>query len=103
MDEALSYDVNVWRWLLKIGYPYLLMLPQLVAVDVDFPIDVVLYKTDTYHIVEYRYNAKELMEISEWWQKIIREAIRELPHDWIEGVFSKLEDSPIPIKNVIQD
>ena len=73
------------------------------AVDVDFPIDVVLYQADSYHIVEYRYNANELMQISEWWQKTIREAIRQLPHDWIEAVFSKLEDSPIPIKNAIQD
>ena len=101
MDRALSYDVNL-EMALKIGY-LAFDATRTSAVDVDFPIDVVLYKADTYHIVEYRYNAKELMEISEWWQKIIREAIRELPYDWIEAVFSKLEDSPIPIKNAIQD
>jgi len=101
MDRALSYDLNM-DMALKIGY-LAFDATRTSAVDVDFPIDVVLYQADTYNIVEYRYSSKELMEISEWWQSILREAIRELPHNWIEAVFSKLEDSPIPIKNAIQD
>lgn len=101
MDRALSYDLNL-EMALKIGY-LAFDATRTSAVDVDFPIDVVIYQTDSYHIVEYRYNAKELMEISDWWQKIIREAIRELPDKWIDAVFTKLQDSPIPIKNAIQD
>ena len=45
----------------------------------------------------------ELMQLSEWWQNTIREAIRELPHNWVDSVFEKLEERPIPIKNAIQD
>ena len=101
MDRALSYELNM-EMALKIGY-LAFDATRTSAVDVDFPIDVVLYEADSYHVVEYRYDAKELTQISEWWQKTIREAIRELPHDWIEAVFSKLEDSLIPIKNAIQD
>jgi len=101
MDRALSYDLNL-EMALKIGY-LAFDATRTSAVDVDFPIDVVIYQTDSYHIVEYRYDAKELMEISDWWQKIIREAIRELPDGWIEAVFSKLQEFPIPIKNAIQD
>ncbi len=95
---------------LKIGY-LAFDATRTSAVDVDFPIDVVLYRADSYHIVEYRYNSHELMQLSEWWQNTIREAIRELPHNWIEAVYSKLEETPIsineetpiPIKNAIQD
>lgn len=101
MDRALSYDLNM-EMALKIGY-LAFDATRTSAVDVDFPIDVVLYESDSYHIVEYRYDAKELMVISEWWQQTIREAIRELPYDWVEAVFSKLKDSPISLKNAIQD
>jgi len=90
MDRALSYELNM-ETALKIGY-LAFDATRTSAVDVDFPIDVVLYKADTYDIVEHRYERAELIRISEWWQKTIREAIRELPHDWVEGAFSKLGD-----------
>jgi putative proteasome-type protease len=88
MDRALSYELNM-ETALKIGY-LAFDATRTSAIDVDFPIDVVLYKADTYDIVEHRYERAELIRISEWWQKTIREAIRELPHDWVEGAFSKL-------------
>ena len=90
MDRALSYELNM-ETALKIGY-LAFDATRTSAIDVDFPIDVVLYKADTYDIVEHRYERAELIRISEWWQKTIREAIRELPHDWVEAAFSKLGD-----------
>jgi putative proteasome-type protease len=74
---------------LKIGY-LAFDATRTSATDVDFPIDVVLYRGDTYDIVEHRYERTELIEISDWWQKRLREAIRELPHDWVMASFSKL-------------
>jgi len=88
MDRALSYELNM-ETALKIGY-LAFDATRTSAVDVDFPIDVVLYRADTYDIVEHRYERAELIQISDWWQKTIREAIRELPHDWVEAAFSKL-------------
>lgn len=88
MDRALSYELNM-ETALKIGY-LAFDATRTSAIDVDFPIDVVLYRADTYDIVEHRYERAELIQISEWWQKRIREAIRELPHDWVEAAFSKL-------------
>lgn len=90
MDRALSYELNM-ETALKIGY-LAFDATRTSAIDVDFPIDVVLYRADTYDIVEHRYERAELIRISEWWQKTIREAIRELPHDWVEAAFSKLGD-----------
>jgi putative proteasome-type protease len=88
MDRALSYELNM-ETALKIGY-LAFDATRTSATDVDFPIDVVLYRADTYDIVEHRYERTELMQISDWWQKRLREAIRELPHDWVKAAFSKL-------------
>jgi putative proteasome-type protease len=90
MDRALSYELNM-ETALKIGY-LAFDATRTSATDVDFPIDVVLYRSDTYDIVEHRYERTELIQISDWWQKTLREAIRELPHNWVMAAFSKLGD-----------
>jgi len=91
MDRALSYELNM-EMALKIGY-LAFDATRTSAIDVDYPIDVVLYQTDSYDIVEHRYEASELMEISDWWQKRLREGIRALPHEWMNAVFKKLDNS----------
>lgn len=64
------------------------------ANDVDFPIDVVLYKTDTYGMVEHRYEQKDLQQISNQWAEELKNALVNMPEDWMESVFNKL-----PVKN----
>ena len=46
---------------------------------------------------------KKLLQVSEWWQERLKEAIDHLPSQWIEEAFSRLENNTIPIKNAIQD
>jgi len=46
---------------------------------------------------------RKLLQVSEWRQGSLKEAIDHLPSQWIEEAFSKLEDNTIPIKNAIQD
>src|SRR6266567_1149265 len=57
---------------------------RLCAADVDFPMDVLLYTRNSFEIVEQRYQRDDLREISEWWQDRMREAVQELPSEWIE-------------------
>lgn len=90
MDRALSYELNM-EMALKIGY-LAFDATRASAIDVDYPIDVVLYKADTYRIVEQRYERDQLIEISKWWQNVLREGIRELPHEWMQVAFDKLGD-----------
>jgi putative proteasome-type protease len=63
------------------------------AADVDFPIDVVLYEKDTYKLHEHRFEARELEEITAWWQDYLRQGVRGLParplDDLIERVLVK--------------
>jgi len=63
---------------------------RLCAADVDFPIDVVLYKKNSFELIEHRFHQQDLHEISDWWQERMRASVRDLPSEWIERAFSKL-------------
>ena len=63
---------------------------RLCASDVDFPIDVLLYKRGSHKMVEHRYDREELRHISRWWQERMRAAVDDLPNEWVETALSKL-------------
>ncbi|WP_320171670.1 peptidase [Maridesulfovibrio sp.] len=61
------------------------------ASDVNFPIDVVLYSRHSHEIVEQRYEAGDLADISQWWQNLLRQGVNDLPSEWIENIAAKLK------------
>jgi putative proteasome-type protease len=63
---------------------------RLCAADVDFPIDVVLYKRGSFELIEHRFHQQDLHEISDWWQERMRASVRDLPSEWIERAFAQL-------------
>jgi putative proteasome-type protease len=63
---------------------------RLCASDVDFPLDILLYRRGTYRCVEHRYDREDLGHIARWWQARMRSAVDDLPTDWVEAAFSKL-------------
>jgi putative proteasome-type protease len=69
---------------------------RLCASNVDFPIDLVLYRRGSYELVEHRYERGDLSQISSWWQERMRSAVDELPSKWVEAAFSKLGGSGPP-------
>ncbi|EMS31477.1 proteasome-type protease [Mariniradius saccharolyticus AK6] len=60
------------------------------ANDVDYPIDTVVLENDNYHIVEKRFEQKQLEHISAFWNNRLKEAIRELPTEILEEAFHDL-------------
>ena len=58
--------------------------------NVDFPIDVVLYKKDSFEIVEQRYEKKDLENISIQWADELKAALEQISEDWMETAFNKL-------------
>lgn len=60
------------------------------ANDVDFPIDVVLYKADSYGMVEHRYEYKDLQHISSQWAEELKNALLNIPEEWMDAAFTKL-------------
>lgn len=61
--------------------------------NVDYPIDVVLYKTDSFKIAEHRYEKKDLDNVSAQWAEELKEALQHLPEEWMDVAFYKLTDN----------
>jgi putative proteasome-type protease len=58
--------------------------------NVDFPIDVVLYKKNSYSLGEQRYEQQDLQAISNQWAEELKKALEDIPNDWMEAAFAKL-------------
>ena len=58
--------------------------------NVGFPIDVVLYKKDSFHLAAHRYEENELENISRQWDDELKKALQNIPEEWMDETFSKL-------------
>lgn len=88
IDRTLTYDTALAK-ALKIGY-LAFDATRASAVDVDFPIDVVLYRRGTYRMIEHRYERDDLLAVSRWWQDRIRRSVDDLPEDWLAAALDKV-------------
>lgn len=61
------------------------------ANDVDFPIDVALYRNNSFDMVEHRYTKKDLESISEQWAEELKAALDHIPNEWMEAAFSQIK------------
>ncbi len=71
------------------------------AADVDFPIDVVLYRRNSFRIVERRFEKQDFERLSQWWDARVRRAIEETPGEWFDRAYDELDaasspDPPVP-------
>lgn len=66
------------------------------ANDVDYPLDVVLYPRDSYHMTEYRLEKEDMDEISYQWSALLNNSVRKLPTYWMDPIFDKLHSSESP-------
>jgi len=101
LDRTLKYQDSL-KFALKVGI-LAFDSTRISATDVDFPVDVVLYAKDTFHMVEHRYEKEDLEVISNWWMERLRGSILDLPSEWIEEIVGKLsapdESRVHPLKN----
>jgi putative proteasome-type protease len=68
------------------------------AADVDFPIDVLVLQKGSFEMIEHRYHADDLREISTWWQERMRRSVNELPSEMIQRAFSRLTDQELSVE-----
>jgi len=90
LDRTLKYSDSM-QFALKVGC-LAFDSTRISAANVDFPIDVVIYKRDSFEIVEHRYEKQDLIDISNWWQERLRESVRLLPSKWITSLFAEATD-----------
>lgn len=88
LDRFLSYDTS-FDLALKLGY-LAFNATRVATTDVDFPLDVVLYKAGTYRIVEHRYEREDLEHVAEWWRSHLLESMARIPSDWVNASIEKL-------------
>jgi putative proteasome-type protease len=60
------------------------------AADVDFPIDVALYKSGSFDLVEYHYEEEDLGQVSAQWDKSLKTALKNVSNHWMDTAFLKL-------------
>jgi putative proteasome-type protease len=63
--------------------------------NVDFPIDVVLYRKDSFKIAEHRYEKKDLENVSAQWAEELKIALQNIPEEWMDVTFNKLSKQSI--------
>jgi putative proteasome-type protease len=59
--------------------------------NVDFPIDVAIYKKGSFHIVEQRYEKRDLENISNQWAEQLKSALEHVSDEWMDAAFDKLD------------
>jgi putative proteasome-type protease len=60
------------------------------AADVDFPIDVALYKNGSFDLVEYHYEEEDLDMVSTQWDKSLKSALKGISNHWMDTALLKL-------------
>ena len=60
------------------------------ANDVDFPIDVVLYKANSFQPTEHRFEKDDLAKVSQFWAQELQIALQNIPEEWMNVVLNKL-------------
>ena len=63
------------------------------ASDVDYPVDVVLYRPDTFSLHEQRYTGDDLDPLRRNWQQAIEQAVRGTERV-VAPLFARLESAP---------
>lgn len=61
------------------------------ANNVDFPIDVVVYHKDSFHLIEKRYEKKDLEYISTQWAEELKAALEHISEEWMDTAFNELD------------
>lgn len=90
LDRVLRYE-STMEFALKVGF-LSFNATRVSANDVEFPIDVVVYKKDSFHIVEQRFQRDDLHQYSLWWQDRIAKSINEMPDNWMHPIFTRSQD-----------
>lgn len=88
LDRVLRYKSGL-DLALKVGF-LAFDATRTSSTSVEYPIDVVLYRHDTFDIMEHRFEKQDLAEISSWWQSRIHESVEKLPAAWVDRLLQFL-------------
>jgi putative proteasome-type protease len=92
LDRTLRYE-DPLAFALKVGC--LAFDSTRIAVsDVDFPIDVALYRSGTFKVVRHAFDKQDLAPLGAWWGERLRRSMEELPEAPLDRVMREVPDGP---------
>jgi putative proteasome-type protease len=82
LRRTLSYDSTI-KFALKTG---LLSFDstRVSANDVDFPIDIIIYRNNSFNIEVHRFEEKDVKQISDLWGQELTAAVKNIPDEWMD-------------------
>lgn len=83
LHRTLNYESNL-RYAFKSGF-LSFDSTRVSANDVGYPIDVVIYKNNSYELIERRFDLQDTGDIIPMWAKKLQESMKEMPEDWMES------------------
>jgi putative proteasome-type protease len=84
LNRSLSYETSV-EDALKLGF-LSFDATQVSASDVDYPIDVIVYHKDSFHIIEHRLEQGQMDTISKQWNSLLKTSVDNLSDDWVKEI-----------------
>ncbi|MBY0426869.1 MAG: peptidase, partial [Cytophagales bacterium] len=87
LNRVIKYDTSM-QFALKTGF-LSFDSTRKSANDVDYPIDVIIYKNNSFNIKEHRFEKEDLQEVSLSWERMLSESVNKIPDEWMNPVFSK--------------
>ncbi|UII21037.1 peptidase [Fulvivirga ligni] len=85
LKRALHYDDDM-KFALRVAF-LSFDATRISANDVDFPIDTVILKNNSFDIIEHRFDDKELGQLSDAWNTRIKNGISDLSADVLNSAF----------------
>jgi putative proteasome-type protease len=95
LDRVLRYNSSM-DLALKVGF-LAFDATRTSSTSVEYPLDVVLYRHDTFDVVEHRFQKEDLADISSWWQSRIYESVEKLPSNWVDRLLNLLPQDTRPL------
>ncbi|MDX2195607.1 MAG: peptidase [Cytophagales bacterium] len=87
LNRTLTYESSI-KFALKTGF-LSFDSTRVSANDVDFPIDVVIYRNNSYQILEHRLERKDVADVTSFWQGVLSSSIDRMPEGWLDLVLNK--------------
>lgn len=88
LDRVLRYHTSM-DLALKVGF-LAFDATRTSSTSVEYPLDLVLYRHDTFDILKHRFQKEDLADISSWWQSRIYDSVEKLPSSWVERLLDAL-------------
>jgi putative proteasome-type protease len=96
LDRTLKYGDSL-PFALKVG-SLAFDSTRISAADVDFPVDVVMYRRGSFRMIEKRFTKQDMQENADWWQGRLRDSVNQLSSAWYDGLFEAEKTSAPPAR-----